>query len=145
MPDPSKPLRTVLLVEDDPVDAALIKRAFKITLFSRTLIHAVSGQGALDHLLADPVPMPDIVILDLILPDIPGYEVIRHMRGDARTRKVPIVVITGESAEASKTKCMEMGANFFLFKSVDTSWFKAEALQLEIEWLLSGGIGAAVS
>ena len=145
MPDDPRPTRTVLLVEDDPNDAEFIKRAFKITLFARKLIHVVSGEAALDHLFADPIPMPEIVILDLKLPGISGIAVLRRMRQDPRTARIPTVVITSNATDEMKIKILGFGAHFFLRKHVDTERFNAEVLQLELLWLSLGGPQAAIS
>jgi CheY-like chemotaxis protein len=144
MPDDPRPIRTVLLVEDDPNDAEFIKRAFKITLFARKLIHIVSGEEALAYLFADPTPMPEIVILDLNLPGMSGIAVLRRMRQDPRTSRIPTVVISSILSDEVKSKILEFGAHFFLRKHVDTDQFNAEVLQLELHWLSLGGPQAAI-
>jgi two-component system response regulator len=138
---------SLLLVEDNPDDAELIVRAFKITLQTRKLVHVEDGAAALDFLFSRGLfrgregDMPEVMILDLNMPGIPGHQVLRQIRADQRTAAIPIVILTSDSHEEAMVKSLALGANYFLHKHHDLSRFENEVLQLELHWLSHGGPG----
>jgi len=107
--------RTVLLVEDNEA----IRNAFTILLEEsgyRTL-SAASGRAAIDTAERE---LPGLVILDLGLPDMNGLDVARHLRGNAATREMPILALTGRALEVDQEACMAAGCTGYLTKPIDT-------------------------
>jgi len=134
--------RLILLVEDNPDDVVLTRRAFERSSVSNELFVARTGEESLDFLFAtgahagrDPGLMPDVVLLDLKLPKIQGLEVLRRLRADSRTRRLPVVILTSSTEESDLISTYDLGANSFVRKPVDFEEFLAAADQLGLYWL----------
>jgi two-component system response regulator len=132
---------TILLVEDNADDAELAMRAFERTSVKNAIVLARDGAEALDYLFAtgryaeSPAEPPDVVLLDLKLPRIDGIEVLRRVREDQRTRRLPIVVMTSSREAADVSRCYELGANSYVRKPVDFSEFVQAIHQVGAYWL----------
>ena len=131
--------KVILLVEDNPDDVELTLRAFEKNKISSDVVVARDGVEALDHLLPSAAsasqPLPELVLLDLNLPKISGLEVLRRMRAEPRTRRVPVVVLTSSQEERDILSCYDLGANSFVQKPVDYTQFVDAARQLSVYWL----------
>ena len=135
--------KTILLVEDNPSDVGLTRRALEKSRISNDLVVVEDGQEALDYLFGtDPLTgqnvneLPALILLDLKLPKVDGLEVLRQIRADERTRRQPVVILTTSSEEDDVARCYDMGANSFIRKPVDFNQF-AEAVQhLGLYWLV---------
>ena len=105
-------LRRVLLVEDDPALAELAQRVLERAGFSVRL----TGDGllALEALAAE--PLPDLVLLDVMLPKIDGFEVLKRIRADPRTRPLPVIMLTNFSRDADAARGHELGADDYIIK-----------------------------
>lgn len=135
--------RTILLVEDNPSDEALTLRAFRKNNIANPVVVARDGVEALDYLLATgpfagppPVSLPELVLLDLKLPKIDGLEVLQRLRGEARTRLLPVVVLTSSREEADIVQSYHLGANSYICKPVDFQKFSEAIGQLGLYWLM---------
>lgn len=140
---PNTPKKTVLLVEDNPDDEALTLRAFDKHNFSSAVVVARSGVEALDYLFAtgtyaerDISDQPQVVLLDLNLPQIGGLEVLRRLRADERTRTLPVVVLTSSREERDLVDSYRFGCNSYVRKPVNFDEFAGAALQLGVYWLV---------
>jgi len=136
-------MRTILLVEDNPDDAELTIRAFAKAKIANAIVHVTDGQEALDYLFAtgthagrDPAAAPTMVLLDLNLPRLNGLDVLKAMRADARTRFVPVVMLTSSNEERDLIASYDLGANSFVRKPVDFAQFLEAAQQLGMYWLV---------
>jgi two-component system response regulator len=131
--------KVILLVEDNPDDVELTLRAFQKHNLSTDVVVARDGVEALDHLLPSTLPtsqvLPELVLLDLNLPKISGLEVLRRMRAEPRTRRVPVVVLTSSQEEKDIVSSYDLGANSFVQKPVDYTEFVDAARQLSLYWL----------
>ncbi len=134
--------RTILLVEDNPDDQALTARALEKTLIGNKLVIAFDGFDALDYLFAtgahagrDPSHLPDLVLLDLNLPRTDGFGLLRRLRGDERTRLLPVVVLTSSGETQDVAKSYRLGANSFVRKPVDPGDFSQAVRQLGLYWI----------
>ncbi|MBI4469345.1 MAG: response regulator [Acidobacteria bacterium] len=135
--------RIILLVEDNPDDVELTLRAFEKSNLVNKIIVTRDGEEALDYLFArgphsgrDPALMPEVVLLDLKLPKVDGLEVLRRMRADERTRRLPVVVLTSSSEEKDVLGSYDLGANSFVRKPVDFRQFMDAAKHLGLYWLV---------
>ena len=130
---------TILLVEDNPDDEALTLRAFKKSDISNEVVVMRDGAEALAYLFpgnGDAVPCPGLVLLDLNLPKVGGLEVLRKMQADARTRLIPVVVLTTSKQEEDILDSYRSGANAYVRKPVKFSDFADAVRALGVFWLL---------
>jgi two-component system response regulator len=135
--------RVILLVEDDPSDIGLTRRAFEKSRISNELIVIEDGQQALDYLLGvDPKsgqglnPLPAVVLLDLKLPKVDGLEVLRRIRADSRTKRLPVVILTSSTERRDLGASYDLGANSYIRKPVDFVRFAEADQQLGLYWLV---------
>lgn len=135
--------KTILLVEDNPDDVELTLRAFKKSGLANEVVVATDGEEALDYLFAtgihagrDPRANPTLVLLDLKLPKIMGLDVLKRIRADERTRRLPVVVLTSSNEERDIITSYDLGANSFVRKPVDFAQFMDAARQLGLYWLV---------
>jgi len=133
----------VLLVEDDPDDVAIAKRAFKKGRISNTLYVVRDGEEAMDFLrqtgaYADgenEAPRPGLILLDLNLPRLDGREVLEIIKNDEDLSCIPVVVLTTSSEEADVMGCYERGANTYITKPVEFNSFLQAVLTIGQYWL----------
>ena len=135
--------KKILLVEDNPDDVALTVRAFKRNSIANEIIVARDGAEALDYLFCegafadrDISSMPAVILLDLKLPKIDGLGVLKKIRADERTRRLPVVVLTTSDEQRDKLESYELGANSFVRKPVDFEQFHLAVRQLGLYWLV---------
>lgn len=134
--------RLILLVEDNPNDVELTLRAFQKSKIANQIIVASDGEQAVDYLFStgpharrDPGLMPDVVLLDMKLPKLDGLGVLRRMRADSRTKRLPVVVLTSSKEERDVMASYDLGANSFVRKPVDFDKFVEAARHLGVYWL----------
>ncbi len=135
--------KVILLVEDNPNDVTLTERAFKKANILNKLEIAKDGLQALDYLFGtgnwvgrDISVMPQVVLLDLKLPKIDGLEVLRRIRADARTKLLPVVILTSSNEEKDLIGGYSLGANSYIRKPVGFDQFAEAVRQLGLYWLL---------
>jgi len=133
----------VLLVEDNATDAELTLRALRGKGLRNTFVVAKDGAEALDFLFArgkwadrDISDGPKLVLLDLRLPRVDGIEVLRQVKADERTRKIPVVVLTSSRQDPDIQQCYELGANSYIVKPVDFDKFAEAVAEVGFYWLL---------
>ena len=134
---------SVLLVEDNEDDVALTLRAFKKNNLANEVHVATDGQKALEFLFGngEQAPraaedLPQVVLLDLKLPKVDGLEVLRRIRTNARTRALPVVVLTSSKEERDLVESYRLGANSYVRKPVDFEQFTSAAHQLGLYWMV---------
>lgn len=133
----------ILLVEDNRDDEALTLRALKQNQIMNEVvvardgleaIHYLFGEGA--HAGRDSRRMPQVILLDLKLPKLDGFEVLHRIRSDERTRLLPVVILTTSNEERDRVKGYGLGANSYVRKPVEFSEFIQAVKQLGLYWLL---------
>jgi two-component system response regulator len=130
--------RPILLVEDNPDDVTFTMRAFKKNNVSNELVVATDGEKAIALLLPEDGAQalrPALVLLDVKLPKVDGIEVLRRIRADARTRWVPVIMLTTSSEETDMVNAYRLGANSFVRKPVVFADFLHAANVLGVYWL----------
>ncbi len=135
--------RLILLVEDNPDDAALTLRAFKKSKIANDVVVARDGAEALDFLFGtgayagrDTRIQPEVVLLDLKLPKVDGFEVLRVMRADDRTKLLPVVILTSSKEQQDVMTGYGLGANSYVRKPVDFEKFLEAVQSLGLYWLV---------
>jgi two-component system response regulator len=135
--------KIILLVEDNPDDEALTIRALKKSNISNEVVVARDGAEALDYLFGlhayegrDVSVLPQLVLLDLKLPKVDGLQVLRGIRGDDRTRRLPVVILTSSKEERDLLDGYQLGANSYVRKPVDFQAFAEAVRQLGLYWLV---------
>jgi two-component system response regulator len=131
----------ILLVEDNPKDEALTLRALRKSNILNTVVVARDGVEAIDYLFAadadgSPKALPELILLDLNLPKIDGHEVLRRIRGNARTRLLPTVILTTSVEDRDRLEGYRLGANSYVRKPVDFAEFVQAVIQLGLYWLV---------
>lgn len=133
----------ILLVEDNPDDVELTLHAFKENNLANHIVTVGDGAEALDYLFAegrfagrDIGDLPSLVLLDLRLPKIDGIEVLRRIRGDERTKRLLVTILTTSDEEIDIVKSYDLGANSYVRKPVDFDVFMDVVRQLGLYWLV---------
>jgi two-component system response regulator len=135
--------RTILLVEDNPDDQLLTKAALEMNNILNEVVIAENGVEALDYLNGrgkwegrNVDDLPALVLLDLNMPKMGGFDVLKHIRNDPRTELLPVVVLTTSKEDRDLIDSYKQGANSYVKKPVDFDEFTEAARQLGIYWLM---------
>ncbi len=132
----------ILLVEDNPSDVELTLRALKARNLANQVFVARDGAEALEFFFGEQSPLRDIgvaprvILLDLKLPKVDGLEVLRRLKGDERTRTLPVVVLTSSKEEPDIAAAYRLGANSYIVKPVDFEAFARAVSEVGLYWLL---------
>lgn len=157
-------LNKILLVEDDLVHARIMRKAFEQSSRHDQIIHLTDGESALEALFNngnahagndalnssethDPSlleardnfdnSLPNIILLDLRLPAVDGFEVLQAIRSNERTRKIPVIVVSTSERQGDISHCYQLGANAYITKPVDYNVFIEKLRTLREFWLVS--------
>ena len=126
----------ILLVEDNANDAELTLRALKQRNLANQVFVCRDGAEALDFFFTGATPVPKVVLLDLKLPKVDGLEVLRRIKDDARTKSIPVVVLTSSREEPDIERAYTLGANSYIVKPVDFDAFARAVSDVGLYWLL---------
>ena len=136
-------IKTILLVEDNPSDIDLTKRALANANIANKLVVAEDGQEALDYLFGtghyagrDAAPLLAVVLLDLKLPKVDGLDILRRIRANRRTKRLPVVILTSSQEEQDIAAGYDLGANSYIRKPVDFSQFAEAIKSMGLYWLV---------
>ncbi len=121
---------TILLVEDDAGHARLIEKNLRRAGVSNGIIHLDNGQKAVDFLFAEEIAnhLPLLILLDLNMPVLDGYQVLSRIKADERTKCVPVVMLTTTDNPQEIARCYELGCNIYVTKPVEYEQF-SEAIR----------------
>lgn len=132
----------ILLIEDDPAHAEIVRRNFEGFRIANRLFHVSDGKAAVDYLehtgpYADPAasPRPELILLDLRLPKVDGLEVLRSLKGSDTLREIPVVVLTTSANDRDISRAYDLGANSYLVKPVGFKEFCEMMNTLGYYWL----------
>lgn len=133
----------ILIVEDNPDDLEMTLRALRKAKLANRIEVARDGAEALDYLFAQGPHAarrvengPRFILLDLKLPKIDGLEVLRRVKGDPRTKKIPVVVLTSSKEQPDVLDCYHLGVNSYIVKPVNFENFVSCVADLGMYWLL---------
>jgi CheY-like chemotaxis protein len=123
---------TILLVEDDPGHARLIEKNLRRSNIMNEIINVSDGQQAVDFLFGvdggSKKPSPLLILLDLNIPILDGYQVLKRIKAEESTKKIPVVILTSTDDDREIRKCYELGCNVYVTKPVDYDHF-ADAIR----------------
>ena len=131
---PAEQSVTILLVEDDPGHARLIERNLRRAHITNEMITLGDGQQALDYLFKERTyagamhTLPLLLLLDLNLPQLDGYQVLARLKADERTKHIPVVILTTTDEPYEIERCYALGCNVYITKPVEYEQF-AEAIR----------------
>ncbi|OGU30368.1 MAG: two-component system response regulator [Ignavibacteria bacterium GWA2_35_9] len=133
----------ILLVEDNLNDAELTVRALRKNNITNELIHLKDGAEALDFIFGtgsykgrDINNRPKVILLDLKMPKVDGIEVLRRIKENDLTKKIPVVILTSSKEDPDIRTCYELGANSYIVKPVEFDNFQKAVSDLGLYWLL---------
>ena len=124
---------TIVMIEDDEGHAKLIERNLRRAGIMNELVHLETGKKALDYFFPADEPriprrMPLLILLDLNLPEVDGYEILERLKRDTHTRAVPVIVLTTTENPQEIQRCYDLGCNVYMAKPVEYEAF-AESIR----------------
>src|SRR3989304_44744 len=135
--------KKILLVEDNPDDIELTRRALRSNNIGNEMVVAQDGVEALDFLFGtgkyagrNMHDLPVVVLLDLKLPKVDGLEVLKKIRAENLTKRLPIVILTSSKEEHDLLNGYNFGANSYIRKPVDFNQFTEAVRQLHLYWMV---------
>ena len=135
--------KIILLVEDNPSDIGLTQRALTKSHIANEMVVVEDGQEALDYLFGggqftgrDLTELPALILLDLKLPRVAGLDVLRRIRADERTSRLPVVILTTSKEEQDIAQGYDLHANSYVRKPVDFTKFVEAIQHMGLYWLV---------
>ena len=139
----SEEIVEILLVEDNPNDVELTLHALERQKVTNRIEVVRDGAEALEFIFCTGAYAdrsienhPRLILLDLGLPKVEGLEVLRRIKGDERTRNIPVVVLSSQRHQPGIAECYRLGVNSYIVKPVDFEQFSESVRQLGLYWLL---------
>jgi len=133
----------LLLVEDSPIDAELTMRGLREEKLANNIVWLRDGQQALDYLFCEgeyagrtSTVVPRLILLDLKMPRVDGIEVLRAIKGNPETRRIPVVIMTSSQEESDIAKSYDLGANSYIVKPIHFDELAAAARSAGYYWMV---------
>ncbi|MEO5975555.1 MAG: response regulator [Chryseolinea sp.] len=133
----------ILLVEDTLSDAEMTVRALRKNKIANHIVHLNDGKEALDFLFGsgkyigrDVDKKPKVILLDLKMPRISGIEVLRKIKNDELTKRIPVVVLTSSNEDPDINECYRLGVNSYIVKPVSSDDFMRAVGELGLYWVI---------
>ena len=131
----------ILLVEDNQMDVVLTLDAFREAKLKNKIHVAHNGQEALDYLFGhdkyanrEEFPLPALILLDLKMPGIDGFEVLRQVKGTEKLKRIPVIILTSSREEGDRALSYDIGANSYLLKPVSFDGFTDVVRKIDDYW-----------
>ena len=127
----------ILLVEDDDVDAMTTQRALDKVKVTNALIHKIDGEEGLEYLRNGGNQKPCVILLDLNMPRMNGFEFLKIAKADAMLRKIPVVVLTTSDSDEGIVESYDLGVAGYIVKPVSYQQFAEAVKTIDMYWTLS--------
>jgi two-component system response regulator len=131
----------ILLIEDNQMDIILTLDAFREARLKNKINVARSGQEALDYLFGKDkfsdrllYPLPNLILLDLKMPGIDGFEVLRQIKGTRKLKRIPVIILTSSTEDGDRSMSYDIGANSYLIKPVSFEGFIDVVRKIDDYW-----------
>ena len=127
---------TILLAEDDPGHARLIEKNLRRSKITNSVITVGDGQQAIDYLFSEgeyagcTPASPLLMLLDLNMPVLDGYQVLQRMKADERTKRIPVIILTTTDDTREVCRCYDLGCSIYITKPVDYDQFREAIAKL---------------
>lgn len=138
MIDPERK-NVVLLVEDSPDHAFLIKRAISAAIQDLKIQWAKDGEEAVELIIKRGLK-PDLILLDIKMPRMNGFEVLRVLKGNKKTKYIPIVILSTSANEKDVSRAYSLGTNCYITKPVEIADFQSKLKSIPLYWLRTNTI-----
>jgi CheY-like chemotaxis protein len=131
----------IILIEDSESDAEIILRALKKANIMNSVKHIVDGEKALEYFFgkngdAYQGSCPKFILIDMKMPKVNGLEVIKKLKDDEKTKRIPIIVLTSSNENKDINEAYEHGINSYIVKSADYEHFSKLVVDLATYWLV---------
>ncbi len=133
----------ILLVEDNMNDAELTIRSLKTNNVANKIFHLKDGAQAMDYLFGTGQfskrnlnDKPKVILLDLKMPKIDGFEVLEKIKSNEMTKRIPVVILTSSKEDPDIERCYWLGANSYIVKPVDFEGFRKVVAELGLYWVV---------
>jgi len=127
----------ILLVEDDNVDAMITRRALNELKITNQLVHKVDGEDALEYLRDPTNKKPCVILLDLNMPRMNGFEFLKIVKVDDALKRIPVVVLTTSTDDRNVVESFNLHVAGYIVKPVDYKQFIEAMRTLDMYWTLS--------
>lgn len=134
---------TILLVEDQRMDIELTLDAFRQARLANNIRVVTTGEEALDYLFGkgafanrESYPLPDLILLDLKMPGIDGFEVLKQVKKTDKIKRIPVIILTSSKEEGDRAVSYDMGANSYLVKPVSFEGFLHTVKEIGEYWIV---------
>jgi len=129
--------RPIMLVDDDDVDSIIVQRALNELKVSNELIRKVDGEDALTYLRDESNPKPCVILLDLNMPKINGFEFLKIAKADEKLKRLPVVVLSTSDVDQNIIDSFDLGVAGYIVKPVDYKQFVEAMRTVDMYWTLS--------
>ena len=130
-------MKKILLIEDDPLDAALTKRGLRSVSVENEVVHLKDGQAFLNYLRQETDPNVCLAIMDLKMPRLDGIEVLERLQATQMKPYFPIVVFSSSSQPEDIQRCYQLGCNAYVAKPMNHRDFAAVIKQIGQFWIFT--------
>ncbi len=133
----------ILIIEDNMADAEMTIRALKRSKLANSLLHVQDGEEGLDYIFCRGKyagrhieNAPRVILLDLKMPKVNGIEVLQQVKGDERTKSIPVVMLTSSKEDPDIKTCYKLGVNSYVVKPVVFDSFAKAISELGLYWMI---------
>jgi CheY-like chemotaxis protein len=130
-------IKPIMLVEDDQVDALMVKRSLKDLKVINPLVHSNNGKEALDYLRDEGNKLPCVILLDLDMPETNGVEFLKIIKADQKLKIIPVAVLTISTEEKDIIETFKLSVGGYIIKPVDYNKFVEAMKTISMYWTLS--------